>query len=155
MNATSPAAFYNRWDAHGVTFCTQQKTLEASVVVAMGLPEENIKFDGWTAVGTRTSAGGCAILLDPAHWHVDRQRVVKAGGVQNCKALFVQLRSVNPHRDASTGSSTQTVSSPDPGLQIVITKNHRGLFSEGQQFDADERRAVFQIIASAIDPSLP
>ncbi len=41
-----------------------QKNIEASVVVAMGLPEENINLDGWTTVGTRTSAGGCHTVFD-------------------------------------------------------------------------------------------
>ncbi len=124
-------------------------------MVLLGLPQEGGKLHGFRSVRTRSRACEFAILIDPSRWQLERHKLVNVCGTQIMKAIFVRIHCANQHRVASTGSSTRTVPSPDSRLQIVITKKHRGLASGSHNFHADERRAVFQSIAGAIDSSLP
>ena len=95
------------WDA----ISALQKQLAASLVVAMGLPQEDTAVSslahlkGWTAVDTR--AGGYAILLDSKRWHINDHEVLATSSVQDRSALILQLRRVDPHHSALTERSTQ------------------------------------------------
>ena len=80
------------WDA----ISALQEKLEANVIVAMGLPQEDTAVSilahlkGWTAVDTRTRAGGYAILLDSKRWHIDDHKVLATSSVQDRNALILQ-----------------------------------------------------------------
>ena len=97
------------WDA----FSALQEKLEANVVVAMGLPQEDTAVStlahlkGWKAVDTRTHAAGYAILLDSKCWHIDHHKVFATSTVQDRSALILQLRRVDSHHAALTERSTQ------------------------------------------------